>query len=223
MPQRQKKRVYKKTKPLSASQVKAVARIAKRVDLRNDETKLYRTNASNAVSSSFGAWYMNVLDNIPQGNTAGQREGNKINLRGVDLKFEFSRTSVAAASDYYARVTVVEHPDPYYVKGMTTWSNAVTADFYNTGIIPIGKIKSSPMFRVLYDKSIKMPVIPTSGYASSTLHKYLRIGKDFTYDGSPTGTTTRKILVILSWYSPNPAANSGLTVNHNVSAYYKDA
>lgn len=80
-----------RARPLTRPQVKAVARIAKKVDIRTAESKRYQdmfaiVPAGGIAGGSAGYGYGNLVASIAQGTTAWQRVGEKIHLKNIYVK-----------------------------------------------------------------------------------------------------------------------------------------
>lgn len=215
---------------LTKAQAKAVAKIAKKVDASNEETKSVRSNYMNTVSGlNYGGWYHNCLDQITVGTASNQRIGNKIHVSGIDVRLTIERSGMAAASDMFFRVTVIDHTDPYYTRSSIAanyWSSLPAVDhFYDTAVTPVGRIKNekAPKFRVLKDKVIKAPKVygGVNDILSTPVNMFVPINRDYIYDGA---TTQSKPLILFSWYHPSSSVSiSGCSMFHNVKIYYKDA
>lgn len=94
------------TRPLSSKQAKAVAKIAKRVDMKISETKHFIEGYSNAPSGGilgniFGYSYGEVLDAIVQGTTSATRVGERIHVKNIYVKGMAKHTGLNSPTLHY--------------------------------------------------------------------------------------------------------------------------
>ena len=189
-PKRRYRRRKARNAPLSHKQVKAVAKIARRVDLRNDEHKTYQELFTfapvNGILGNVGGYsYGNILSPIIQGTAVHQRVGERIHVNNIYVKGVAKHTGLNNPTLHFMLIrTRIPNPElSHTTTGIFKRSSVGESDFpYFMSVINKETVQVLGRRSITFDRSSSSGSVQVKPFAFNC-----KIGKTLKYH---TGTGT---------------------------------
>lgn len=234
MPRQKTKSVrkYKGKMPLSASQVKAIQKIATKSVLRQSETKFKATELdAQAIGPDDACYLFDNLSDIAQGSDNETRIGDKILGTGIQLKWMMECTS-ANPFNYLVRLVLLAARDGEF--------DATTDSFLvNTSNEPIAPTANDNMdvvrslnrkeYKVLMDKNYSISSQTTStgngvGVRYGSPFFKFKHNRHFERDANATSVDNnlRLLVIVRDVGGSAVAADNDIALTINSRYYYKD-
>lgn len=188
---------------------KIIKKIVKReVKQNSGESKVYEPTAltsTNFLSSQTGSIVQEQPLGIPQGDNDGERIGNKIQLKGIQMKL-----NVNCSVEHTFRILA------FWVKSEFAGTDLDTA-FDNMDYLSFLPRNVSPQYNLLMDRTFDMD---PDNNARKTITKYFKLNKQVTYDGVNGSDLQNGRLVIYFKTSNSTASSVGYDLR--LRTYYRD-
>lgn len=208
-------------KPFTKNQFKTI----KKMTLSHVETKTDdRFSLGVSIYDATSGPRINSICNIPAGDEADRREGNKIILKGLKLMLNIRNpdcpSSTVIGADRRVRIVLFYFP----ASGVP-----VSGDFYNTylntGSVSFGVNQfhlrdSDVKYKILMDKTVS-PAYINGGNSSITIKKYFNLkGKSVIYNDTAANSVVKGSLC-LCMYSDATVSTPAITETA-MRLFYKD-
>lgn len=198
-----RRRKVKIVKPQSI--VKLVRREIKKNSGESKTFEMTPLTSTNFLSSQTGSIVQEQPFNIPQGDGDGERIGNKIMCKGIQMKLNIN----CSVSQTF-RILV------FWVKPEFAGTDLDTS-FDNMNYLSFLPRNISPQYKLIMDKTYDMD---PDNKDRLTLTKYFKLNKEITYSGSLGSDLQNGRLVIYFKTSNSTASSVGYDLR--LRTYYKD-
>lgn len=216
-----KKRMYKKKVkgPLTTAQVKAVTKIAKKVDIKNDETKsAFVSRSVNLFDSVVYASNLNYFITNDATNTG--LIGNKMYLKNIHIKGQVAKSGTGTR-DTNVRLMVIRTDQQ-----LTATTNGVTySNIFRTSsntALPASALHVDfNKVKLLYDKHFQLKAPYANWTPTHVFDILIKINRSHKYEGSSGYLEGGNYYFIMISEDQTAATNAAL--GYDLAINFKDA
>lgn len=160
------------------------------------------------------------LTAISQGDTSSNRDGNKVQAKSIQLKYQIDATAISIANTINVRMVLVQAMYNNIVEADPTWTQIYeSASLY--ALREIANVKPQ-RFKVLWEKTVTVTNDPDANVSNVKYGSYYKkLNHAITYDG--TGTIPQRGGLWLLCLAPEMAAATNLNVNVEARLRYTDS
>jgi len=223
----------KKNTALTEKQKKAVVQIAKTVNNKAAEHKLYAKSVSSAVVTDAAGFRAEEITTVPQGVLDNNRVGDEITIDHIDIRMMLQNyLGINGYGDVLWRVFVFQYNDNNNTPDIDQLLLTSTANIGNVaGSYSARNIDYLRSYNVLYDKTFQTfgsnGAVVTPGYDYTDAKKLVHIKVPLKYAKKKiqfeagTATATNGIWMLVTCDKDIVANNS--TIRYMVSTGYTDS
>jgi len=222
---------YKRTRRYGKLSAKSFDRRVRQVIMRTAESKKRQSAANEQTMTTIDADFT-VIDfpwDIAGGDKEYNRDGNRVNARGISAKAIFHNNSTTLSC--VLRVAILE------VKAGVSATNAdITGAIfdplssgsdvtYSGGLSSLLRSFNKEQVRVLRDDRITLGSSPSNSDNTVVYEKYIPLNTALIYsDSDQTQPYNKRYIMVMLPLQANADESTGVTVEYSylLSAYYKD-